>query len=90
MQTGAYIAWVARPSTFPFKTKSLLELAIPNSELIRSLASIATAEFRNRLFVESGKLCATSPNPVKICGFVAINRRYERMAAAAAAQSHPA
>jgi len=66
MQTGAYIARVARPSTFPFKSvqnKSLLELAIPNSELIRSRASIATAEFRNRLFVESGKLRATFTKP---------------------------
>jgi hypothetical protein len=71
------------------RNKSLLELAIPNSELIR-LASIAMAEFRNRLFVENGKLRATFTKPLKMGGFVALNRSYERMAAAAAAQSHPA
>jgi hypothetical protein len=48
------------------------------------------AEFRNRLFVENGKLRATFTKPLKMGDFVALNRRYERMAAAAAAQSHPA
>jgi hypothetical protein len=54
------------------KQKNLLELAISNSETIRSLASIAsiaTAEFRNRLFVDSGKLCATFTKPYESVRF---------------------